>query len=203
MGSCPHKPKEVTFYKYRNDSSMWRRQRKTFFTVCRTDWALLDCAGPLKMDNEYNRQTQTLLWMPTNACWEEPDIAVSWEGLLVPDKYRSGCSQPTIETEHYVVITVVGELNSLSVYHHKQEWLQILTSSCAMTSVVTGKWGLEVWTRPECALFIFLLWLLRQGAPQKLSSWAVIYILPPFPPDLVSWIWTFLLDFPGLRCSFS
>jgi hypothetical protein len=28
-----------------------------------------------------NHQTQTLLWMPTNA---------------VPDKYRSGCSQPTI-----------------------------------------------------------------------------------------------------------
>jgi hypothetical protein len=26
-------------------------------------------------------QTQTLLWMPTSACWQEPDMAVSWEAL--------------------------------------------------------------------------------------------------------------------------
>jgi hypothetical protein len=44
----------------------------------------------------YNHQTQTLLWMPRRACWQEPDIAVSWEALPVPDKYRSGCSQPSI-----------------------------------------------------------------------------------------------------------
>jgi hypothetical protein len=25
----------------------------------------------------YNHQTQTLLWMPTRACFQEPDIAVS------------------------------------------------------------------------------------------------------------------------------
>ena len=24
-----------------------------------------------------NHQTQTLLWIPTRACWQEPDIAVS------------------------------------------------------------------------------------------------------------------------------
>ena len=40
-------------------------------------------------------QTQTLLQMPTRFCWQEPDIAVSWEALPVPDKYRSGCSQPS------------------------------------------------------------------------------------------------------------
>ena len=34
----------------------------------------------------YSYQTQTLLWMPTSACWQEPDIAVSWEALPVPDK---------------------------------------------------------------------------------------------------------------------
>jgi hypothetical protein len=45
----------------------------------------------------YNHQTQTLWQMPTSACWQEPDIAVSWETLPVPDKYRAGCSQPTIE----------------------------------------------------------------------------------------------------------
>jgi hypothetical protein len=25
----------------------------------------------------YNHQTQILLWMPTSACWQEPDIVVS------------------------------------------------------------------------------------------------------------------------------
>ena len=40
-----------------------------------------------------NHQTQTLWQMPTRACWQEPDIAVSWEALPVPGKYRSGCSQ--------------------------------------------------------------------------------------------------------------
>ena len=42
-----------------------------------------------------NHQNQTLLWMPTRAC-RQPDIAVSSEALPVPDKYRSGCSQPSI-----------------------------------------------------------------------------------------------------------
>ena len=45
----------------------------------------------------YTYQTQTLLWMPTSACWQEPDTAVSWEALPVPDKYRSGCSQPSMD----------------------------------------------------------------------------------------------------------
>jgi hypothetical protein len=44
----------------------------------------------------YSHQTQTLLWMPPKACWQKPVIAVSWETLTVPDKYRGGCSQPTI-----------------------------------------------------------------------------------------------------------
>jgi hypothetical protein len=44
----------------------------------------------------HSYQIQTLLWMPTSACWQEPDIAVSWEALPVCDKYRSGGSQPSI-----------------------------------------------------------------------------------------------------------
>jgi hypothetical protein len=44
----------------------------------------------------YNLQTQTLFWMPISACWQKHDIAVSWEALPVPDKYRSECSQPSI-----------------------------------------------------------------------------------------------------------
>ena len=43
-----------------------------------------------------NHQTQTLWQMPISACWQEPDIAVSWEALLEPDKDRGGSSQPTI-----------------------------------------------------------------------------------------------------------
>ena len=43
-----------------------------------------------------SHQTQTLLWMPSSACWQEHDMAVSWEALPEPDKYRGGCSQPTI-----------------------------------------------------------------------------------------------------------
>ena len=43
-----------------------------------------------------NHQNHLLLWIPTRACWQEPDIALSWEALAVPDKYRSGCSQPFI-----------------------------------------------------------------------------------------------------------
>jgi hypothetical protein len=44
----------------------------------------------------YSHQTQTLLWMTTRACWQKPDTTVSWEALPVPDKYRSGFSQPNI-----------------------------------------------------------------------------------------------------------
>ena len=43
----------------------------------------------------YSHQTQTLLWMPRNACWKEPDIAVSWKALPEPYKYRGRCSQTT------------------------------------------------------------------------------------------------------------
>jgi hypothetical protein len=44
----------------------------------------------------YSHQTQTILWIPTTACWQEPHIAVSWEALPVPDKYSGGGFQPTI-----------------------------------------------------------------------------------------------------------
>ena len=43
-----------------------------------------------------HHQTQTLWQMPTRACWQELDIAVSWGPLSVPGKYRSGCSQSSI-----------------------------------------------------------------------------------------------------------
>ena len=49
------------------------------------------------IDPIYSHQSQTLLWMPTSACWQKPDIVVSWEALPVPDKYRNRCSLPSME----------------------------------------------------------------------------------------------------------
>jgi hypothetical protein len=43
-----------------------------------------------------NHQTQTLLHMPARFCWQDPDIAVSYEAMPVPGKYRSGCSMLSI-----------------------------------------------------------------------------------------------------------
>jgi hypothetical protein len=51
----------------------------------------------LRIHPIHSYQFQTLLWMPTSACWQEPDIAVAWGALPVPDKYRSQFSQPSIE----------------------------------------------------------------------------------------------------------
>jgi hypothetical protein len=36
----------------------------------------------------YRHQTQTLLYIPRNACWQEPIIPVSLEALPESDKYR-------------------------------------------------------------------------------------------------------------------
>jgi hypothetical protein len=50
----------------------------------------------LGIHSGYSHQTLILLLMLRGACWKEPDIAVSWEALPEPYKYRGGCSQPTI-----------------------------------------------------------------------------------------------------------
>jgi len=45
----------------------------------------------------YRHQTQTLLQIPRRVCWLEPDNSCPMrEALPEPDKYRCGCSQPTI-----------------------------------------------------------------------------------------------------------
>ena len=46
--------------------------------------------------NPINNQIQTLLPMPARFCGKDPDIAVSYEAMPVPGKYRSGCSQSSI-----------------------------------------------------------------------------------------------------------
>jgi hypothetical protein len=43
-----------------------------------------------------NHQMQTLLHMPARFCSQGPDIAVSFEAMQVPGKYRLGCSQSSI-----------------------------------------------------------------------------------------------------------
>jgi hypothetical protein len=51
---------------------------------------------PLGIHPIHSYHTQTLLWMPRSACWKEPDMAVSWEALPEPYKYRGRCSQAII-----------------------------------------------------------------------------------------------------------
>ena len=41
-------------------------------------------------------QTQTVLWMPKSAYWQEPEIVVPWEALPEPDRYRGRPSKSTI-----------------------------------------------------------------------------------------------------------
>jgi hypothetical protein len=64
--------------------------------VAKTETKAIQWLPHLEIHSIYHHQTQTLVWMPTSACCHEPDIAVSWETLQVPDKYRGGCAQPTI-----------------------------------------------------------------------------------------------------------
>jgi hypothetical protein len=51
-----------------------------------TEGKVIQWLSHLEIHPIYSHQTQTLLRMPTSACWQEPDIAISWEALLVPDK---------------------------------------------------------------------------------------------------------------------
>ena len=58
-------------------------------------WKAIQRPSHLGIHPIYTFQIQTLLWMSTKACWQESDIAVSWEALPVTDKYRSDAhSQP-------------------------------------------------------------------------------------------------------------
>jgi hypothetical protein len=36
------------------------------------------------------------LWMLGSVCWWKSQMAVSWEALPAPDKYKGGCLQPPI-----------------------------------------------------------------------------------------------------------
>jgi hypothetical protein len=61
-----------------------------------TKWNTIQWLPHLGINPIYRYQTQAVLQMPRNACWQEPDIAVSWKALPESEKYRGRCSQPTI-----------------------------------------------------------------------------------------------------------
>jgi hypothetical protein len=89
--------------KKKEDQSLdtWKQGQNTHGvteTMCgtKTEGMTIQRLSKLGIHPMYSHQTQTLLWIPTRACWQEPDRALSWEVLPVPDKYRSGCSQPSI-----------------------------------------------------------------------------------------------------------
>jgi hypothetical protein len=90
-------------YKKKEDQSvrtpmLLKRGNKISKTICRTETEEMTIKGLplLGIHPTYNHQTQTPLCMPASPCWQDPDVAVSWEALPVPDKYKSGCSQPSI-----------------------------------------------------------------------------------------------------------
>ena len=73
----------------------WEEIQSIYFGV-ESEGEAIQWLSHLGMHSIYSYQTQTLLWMPTSACWQEPDTAVSWEALPDPDQCRCGSSQPTI-----------------------------------------------------------------------------------------------------------
>jgi hypothetical protein len=76
------------------------------------------------------------LWMPKSACWQEPDITVSWEALPEPDIYRSRFLQPTIDwTEHRVSNGVVRE---------RTEGAEGVCNPIGRTTISTNETSLEL-----------------------------------------------------------
>ena len=59
-------------------------------TKCRvdTEGKAIQRLPHLGIHSIHSHQMKTLLWMPKSACWQDPDIAVSWEALPEPDKYK-------------------------------------------------------------------------------------------------------------------
>ena len=51
----------------------------------------------------YSHQTQTLLWIPPGACWQDPDIAVCLEALPVPGKYTWKHTERLLGLASYIV----------------------------------------------------------------------------------------------------
>jgi hypothetical protein len=58
-------------------------------------------------------------------CQEESDIAVSWEALPESDKYRGGCSQPTIGlSKGFLMEEKLKELRGFTALWREQQWQQ-------------------------------------------------------------------------------
>jgi hypothetical protein len=110
----------------------------------------------------YRHQTQTLLWMPRSACWQDSGIAVSWEALSTNQTSLSllGTKSPTKERhrEPHVSSCICGTL--AIVWLNKRRSPLILLSfpsvgECLGHEVGMGGWkgctlieaGVEGWDR--------------------------------------------------------
>ena len=62
----------------------------------KTEYKAIQRQPHLEISSIYSHQKETLLLMLWNPCWDKPYIAVSWETLPEPYKYRGGCLQQTI-----------------------------------------------------------------------------------------------------------
>ena len=71
---------------------------KNMETKCRaeTEGITIHCLPNLWIHPIYRHQTQSLLWIPTLACWQEPNMAISWEAQPFLGKKRGWCSQTNI-----------------------------------------------------------------------------------------------------------
>lgn len=70
-------------------------------------------------------QIPTLLLMPRKACWQDPDMDLTWEVLLAPDQYRcrSGLQLTiglSLGTPMETLGEVLKELKGITMPHEKQ-----------------------------------------------------------------------------------
>ena len=74
-------------------------------------------------------QTHSLLLMPRSACWQEPDMDVSWKALPETYQYRYGCLQPTIGLSTGASMEELGQgLKELKMFAQFQPTISFRTS---------------------------------------------------------------------------
>ena len=74
-------------------------------------------------------QTHSLLLMPRSACWQEPDMDVSWKALPETYQNRCGCLQPTIGLSTGASMEELGQgLKELKMFEQFQPTISFRTS---------------------------------------------------------------------------
>jgi hypothetical protein len=88
------------------------------------------------------------LHIPTRYCWQDPDIAVSCEALLLPGKYRRGCSQPSLGwntgSPMKEVEKVPKELKGSATLLKKQQYELTSTPRAPVSSCICSR-GCPTW----------------------------------------------------------